>query len=94
MVQNQDLIDMIRIEGHTDNRSIHTTQFQDNWDLSVARASNALRYMLDSGRIDVTKISAVGYGEYHPVFPNDSDENRAANRRVDFVIESLRTIDN
>ena len=91
LAQNQHLIAMIRIEGHTDNRPIHTSQFADNWELSMARSVNALRHILDSGRIEVTKISAVGYGEFHPVLPNDSVEGRAANRRVDFVIESIRS---
>ena len=84
---NQDLISMIRIEGHTDNRPIHTSQFNNNWDLSVSRAVRTLEYFLNSGRIEATKISAVGYGEFHPVLPNDSDEGRAKNRRVDFVVE-------
>lgn len=91
LATNQEYISMIRIEGHTDNRAIHTSQFEDNWDLSTKRATNVLRYMLNSGRIFDRKISSVGYGEYHPVQPNDTEEGRGANRRVDFVIEGYRT---
>lgn len=91
LVINRDLYEMIRIEGHTDNRPIHNSQFEDNWDLSSKRAGNVLRYLLDSGRLDDTKISTVGYGEKHPVMPNDTAEGRAANRRVDFVVEGIKT---
>ena len=83
------MISMIRIEGHTDNVPIRNAQFEDNWDLSSKRATNVLRYFIDSGRIDTTKISVTGYGEFHPVDTNDTTEGRSANRRVDFVIESV-----
>lgn len=89
LAQNADMIGMIRIEGHTDNVPINTFQFEDNWALSSARATNVLRYFIASGGVDVTKISAVGYGEFQPVDTNDSPEGRAKNRRVDFVIESV-----
>jgi chemotaxis protein MotB len=86
---NLDMIGMIRVEGHTDNVPIHTARFEDNWDLSAKRATNVLRYFIDSGRIDINKISVTGYGEYHPVDSNDTAEGRSANRRVDFVLESV-----
>jgi chemotaxis protein MotB len=86
---NMDMINMIRIEGHTDNVPMHTAQIEDNWDLSAKRATNVLRYFIDSARIDTHKISATGYGEYHPVGSNDTAEGRSANRRVDFVLESI-----
>ncbi|MCL1905672.1 MAG: flagellar motor protein MotB [Clostridiales bacterium] len=86
---HMDMIGMIRIEGHTDDVPIHNAQFEDNWDLSSKRATNVLRYFIDSGNIDVTKISVTGYGEFHPVDTNETVEGRSANRRVDFVIESI-----
>ena len=88
--ESSDFIEMVKIEGHTDNMPIHTTQFRDNWDLSAFRALNVLRYCLDSGRIPIDKVSAIGYGEYHPVKPNDTEDGRAYNRRVDFVIDSVQ----
>ena len=84
-----DMIGMIRIEGHTDNIPIRTAQFEDNWDLSGKRATNVLRYFIDSGLIDTEKISVTSYGEFRPIEANDTVDGRAANRRVDFVIESI-----
>lgn len=79
-------IEMIRIEGHTDNRPINTWQFPSNWELSTARAVTVLRYLIEEKGFSPIKISAVGYGEYHPVDTNETAEGRARNRRVDFVI--------
>jgi chemotaxis protein MotB len=97
MPEAQDLIDKIaailatthkhvRIEGHTDNVPIHTAQFASNWELSTARASSVIRYMIDKFGFSPEMLSASGYGEYRPVAPNDTPENRAKNRRVEFVI--------
>ncbi|MGI6707462.1 MAG: OmpA family protein [Clostridia bacterium] len=79
-------IQMIRIEGHTDNVPIHTSHYPSNWELSTARAVNVLRYFIEVRDLNPLKVSAVGYGEYHPIRKNDTDENRARNRRVDLVI--------
>ena len=76
----------IRVEGHTDSDPINTPQFPSNWELSAARATNVLRFLVEKDRINPKIISAVGYGEYAPKFPNDTDEHKAANRRVDIVI--------
>jgi chemotaxis protein MotB len=76
----------IRVEGHTDNTPIHTAQFPSNWELSTARATFLLQYLISSGNIPPQRMSAVGYGEYRPVAPNDDAEGRAANRRVDLVV--------
>lgn len=75
----------IRIEGHTDNLPIKTVQFPSNWELSTSRATNVLRYLVEKG-IASYRLSAVGYGEFHPVAPNDSEANRSKNRRVDIVV--------
>jgi len=83
---NISIISMIKIEGHTDNVPINNAEFSDNWDLAVKRATNALRLILSTELIDEEKLSAVGYGEYHPIATNDTAEGRAQNRRVDFVL--------
>lgn len=82
-------IRMIRIEGHTDNVPISNANFKNNWDLSVSRAINVLEYLLTNPIIPPGKLSAAGYGEYHPIDTNDTAEGRARNRRVDFVIMSM-----
>lgn len=76
----------IRVEGHTDNVPIKSVLFPSNWELSAARATNVLRILVEQAGIDPKTISAVGYGEYTPLVPNTSDQNRAKNRRVDIVI--------
>jgi len=76
----------IQIEGHTDNVPIHTEQFPSNWELSSARALAVLRFFADKTDMDPRKLSAVGYGEYHPLAPNDTKDNKRLNRRVDIVI--------
>jgi len=76
----------MRIEGHTDNVPIRTQKFRSNWDLSTARASAVIAFLIESQSFDPVHLSAAGYGEFHPRVPNDSAENRARNRRVDIVI--------
>ncbi len=76
----------IRIEGHTDDLPIHSSRFPSNWELSAARALSVLRYFLKNG-IEPQRLAAVGYGEYHPLVPNTSAENRARNRRVEIYVE-------
>lgn len=76
----------IMIEGHTDNVPINTAEFQSNWQLSAARAANVLLYMQNQFGLPPTLLSASGYGEYRPITDNDTPENRARNRRVEFVV--------
>jgi len=75
----------VRIEGHADNLPIHTPGFPSNWELSTARAVNVLRYFIESGKCDPGKLSAAGFGEFQPIYPNDSPEHRTKNRRVEFI---------
>ncbi len=82
----KDLPNQIRVEGHTDNRPIATARFPSNWELSSARATAVVRYLIDKHGFSPEKLSALGFGEYRPLAPNDSDDNRAKNRRVDIVI--------
>jgi chemotaxis protein MotB len=76
----------LRIEGHTDNVPIHTPQFQSNWELSTARASEIIRILLTREHIEPQRLSAAGYAEYHPVADNNTEDGRRLNRRVDIVI--------
>lgn len=78
----------LRLEGHTDNMPISTGQFPSNWELSTARATNALKYLIKHFDVDPDKISATGYGEFRPLASNDTSEGRAKNRRVDLVMLS------
>ncbi len=82
----RELPNPMRIEGHTDNLPINTPQFPSNWELSTHRATNVIRYLVEREGFDPHKLSAAGYGEFRPVFPNISESNRAQNRRVDIVI--------
>ena len=79
----------IRVEGHTDDAPIRTVIYPSNWELSSARATTVVRYFTENHTILSDHISALGYGEYRPVVPNNSIENRATNRRVDVVILTM-----
>ena len=74
------------VEGHSDSTPINNAQFPSNWELSTARATNIIAYMLKSGKIKPKRLSAVGYGEYMPIADNTSNDGRLLNRRVDIII--------
>lgn len=74
------------IEGHTDSIPIKTAQYPSNWELSTARATNIISYLMKTGKISPKRLSAVGYGEYMPVSDNTSNSGRMLNRRVDIII--------
>ena len=77
----------IIVEGHTDNRKPgKNVSYPTNWSLSTARACNVAEYLVEQGKIDGKRISAIGYGEYKPVVSNNTKEGRQKNRRVDIVI--------
>jgi len=75
----------IRVEGHTDDRPIHTGAFPSNWELSAARAASVVHQFTKQG-IDPLRLEIVGFGEFHPRQPNDSAEHRNANRRVAVLV--------
>lgn len=77
----------IAVEGHTDNLPIQTWEFPSNWWLSTARANRVVEYFIAEHHIAPNRLSAVGYGEYRPLKPNDSETNRAQNRRVEILIK-------
>ena len=76
----------IAIRGHTDDLSIETRRFPSNWELSAVRATTVLRYFIEQG-IDPARMTATGYADMMPLVANDSVDNRARNRRVEFVLE-------
>jgi len=82
----------IRIEGHTDNLPIHNKKFPSNWELSTSRAVNVLRYFIEELSISQERLSAVGFGEFQPICPNDSPEQRAKNRRVEIIIGERKRV--
>lgn len=79
----------IRVEGHTDDIPIKTEKYPSNWELSSARATEVVRYMIETYRLAPDRLSALGYGEFRPLRPNNSFENRAQNRRVDIVVLTM-----
>lgn len=76
----------ISFEGHTDTLPIRSSQFQSNWELSTARATNLAHHFMDRYGFAPEKISVTGYGEYRPVADNATEEGRKQNRRVDIVL--------
>ena len=78
----------IIVEGHTDNVPINRSKFPTNWELSVNRATTVIRYFAEERNIAPNRLSAAGYGEYRPIMPNDTAENKTLNRRVNVLIEA------
>jgi chemotaxis protein MotB len=77
----------VLIEGHTDNVPLNSqNQVQDNWDLSVMRATSIVKILLDNGKINPTRLVASGRGEFLPVEPNTSAANKAKNRRTEIIL--------
>ena len=81
----------IKVEGHTDNVPIGpglAEKFPTNWELSTARATTVVRYLQGRG-VSPTVLSAEGYADFRPVSPNDTDEGKAKNRRIEIVLIPL-----
>src|SRR5690625_7741746 len=81
------------ISGHADDRPMHNEQFASNWELSSMRAIQFMYLLLEDVEIDHKWFSARGYGEYRPVVPNTSKENRVMNRRVEVLIQPNHNIE-
>jgi chemotaxis protein MotB len=77
---------LVRIEGHTDTVPVTGGRYRSNWELSTARASAVVAYLIADASIAPARLSAAGYAEFHPRVVNDSAEQRALNRRVDVVL--------
>lgn len=74
-----------QVEGHTDNVPISTAVFPSNWELASARALNVTRAMIDAG-MQANRVSAASFADTHPIQSNDTDEGKAANRRIAIVV--------
>ncbi len=85
----------IQVEGHTDDNPIYgrlKDKFPTNWELSTARATTVLRYLIEQTGMDPKDFAATGYADTRPAVPNDSDEGRAENRRVEIVLYPERVV--
>jgi chemotaxis protein MotB len=82
----QGIDNFVRVEGHTDDVPIHTARFASNWELSTARATAVVAFLLQGRQLPPSRLSAAGYAEFHPRVPNADEASRATNRRVDIVI--------
>jgi len=81
----------VRIEGHTDEAPIHNARFTSNWELSTARATHVVQFLIQQGGLAADRLSAAGYGPFRPVADNASPDGRARNRRVDVVVLNAAT---
>lgn len=75
----------LRVEGFTDDKPIHTSQFPSNWELSTARAASIAHLIIADG-VDPDRVSLTGYGQYHTIASNATAAGRSRNRRVDVVV--------
>ena len=75
------------VAGHTDDKPIRSTRFPSNWELSTERAVDVVRTLISEG-MKPEALGALGYGEFDPVVPNDSDEHRAQNRRIEIQLQA------
>jgi chemotaxis protein MotB len=85
---NVDQKHQITVEGNTDNVPIASSQFPSNWELSTARATTVVRYLIAHG-VAAGRLGAAGYAALHPLAPNTTAAGRARNRRVDIVLQRL-----
>jgi len=76
----------IIVEGHTDNVPINNSRFPSNWELSAKRSINVVQFLMKQSGITSEQITSMASGEYKPILPNDTEANRAKNRRIDIVI--------
>lgn len=76
----------IIVEGFTDDVPMNSVQYGSNWELSAGRAMGVVRFLAEDHGIHPSRLSGRGYGEFNPVAPNDTPQNRAKNRRVNIVI--------
>ncbi|RZK51785.1 MAG: hypothetical protein EOO91_20400 [Pedobacter sp.] len=77
----------IAVEGHTDSQKINNLgQIKDNWDLSVLRSTSVVRFLTEEQKVESVRMTATGKGQYQPLNPNTSAENRSKNRRIEIVL--------
>jgi chemotaxis protein MotB len=85
----------IQVEGHTDNNPIYgrlQRQYPTNWELSTARATTVLRFLIEQTGMNPKDFSATGYADTRPAVPNDTEEGQAQNRRVEIVLYPERVL--
>ncbi|MBT4332630.1 MAG: flagellar motor protein MotB [Candidatus Cloacimonetes bacterium] len=85
MISDGDTWD-IRIEGHTDDVPIISGKYASNWELSTARAVRIVKFFMENQFFPPDQMQAMGYGEFKPIAPNDTIENRTLNRRVEIKV--------
>jgi chemotaxis protein MotB len=77
----------VRVEGHTDNVPINSQRYRNNWELSSARSLSVVQLISSQTGIKPENMSAVGYGEYRPIVPNTTPEERSKNRRIQIFVD-------
>jgi chemotaxis protein MotB len=77
----------IRVEGHTDDGSLRSTRYRNNWDLSASRAATVVTFLEEAHDFAPTRLTAAGLGSSHPQVSNDTPDHRALNRRIELVLE-------
>jgi chemotaxis protein MotB len=85
---------LIRVEGHADNVEIGPSlksRYPSNWELSKARASGVVRYLVEKGGVDSARLNSVGYGDSRPAATNAIEEGRTKNRRVEILLYAPQT---
>jgi len=85
VINSEESIDVM-VEGHTDSRGINTEKIQDNWDLSVLRATSVVRKLQHTYKVDPAKLIASGRSSYQPLVDNNTRENRSKNRRTRIIL--------
>jgi chemotaxis protein MotB len=85
---NVDSVHPIAVEGNTDDVPVHSSTFPSNWELSTARASTVVRFLISNG-VQAPRLSAVGYASLRPIASNATPEGRALNRRVEIVLQRI-----
>jgi len=76
----------IQVEGHTDSEAYKSGVLIDNWDLSVKRSTEVVRFMTEQGKVEPHRLTASGHGEFMPVASNETSDGRAQNRRTDIIL--------
>lgn len=82
----KEIPNQIRVEGHTCDLPTRSVKYPSNWELSTARATMVIRFLVEQAHIPPVRLSAAGYADSKPLVKNTSEKNRAMNRRVDMVI--------
>lgn len=85
----KDIPNAIVVEGHTDDIAIQHSSYHSNWELSVARAFAVIDYFIRAEGLDPRRFSAGGYGEFRPLYSNETEDGRQKNRRIEISIVKL-----